>query len=111
MKISMEDLLEEFRATTSKMTQEKYDYLRETESLSPVKLVRLAILKKNGANNELLARSEYAYLFENYANHFYKWWKDNEWGTKENESLYDFADGALVQEIMDRQKEKDGITR
>lgn len=106
MKVDMNELLESYRMYTEKMTQDKYDYLKENEWLSPVKMVKLQMLKRNGASDELLARAEYAYLFENYANHFYKWWKENEWGTKENESLSDFADGALVQEVLDIKRKK-----
>ena len=93
------------------MTQEKYEYLKENENLSPVKQVRLAILRRNGASEELMNRAEYAYLFETYADHFYKWWKDNEWGDRENESLSDFAEGALVQAVMDKQNKENGMSR
>lgn len=110
MNINLNDLLEEYRAVTPSMTQEKYEYLKENQWLSPVKAVRLAMLKRNGANDELLARAEYAYLFESYANTFYKWWRDNEWGDKENESLGDFADGALVQAVLEQNK-SNGISR
>lgn len=111
MKIDLNELLQCYRDVTPNMTQEKYEYLKENQWLSPVKAVRLAILKRNGANDELLARAEYSYLFESYANHFYKWWKDNEWGRSENESLGDFADGALVQAVLEQQNNKNGISR
>ncbi len=106
MKIDMNDLLESYRLYTSNMTQEKYEYLKSSEWLSPVKKVKLSILKKNGASDELLARAEYAYLFETYANHFYRWWKDHEWGDRENESLADFAEGALVQAVLEEKEKK-----
>ena len=109
MSYSVDELLEQYRAVTAKMTQEKYNYLKQNEWLSPVKAVRLAILKKKGASAELLARVEYSYLFESYANRFYKWWEEHEWGNKENESLGDFADGALTQAVLEA-KEK-GISR
>lgn len=111
MKVDMDELLEEYRAVTSKMTQEKYEYLKNNEWLSPVKMVKLAILKKNGASDELLARAEYAYLFETYADHFYKWWKDHEWGDRENESLSDFAEGALIQGVQEERKKKEEKSR
>ena len=110
MKVDMNELLESYRMYTQKMTKEKYDYLRENEWLSPVKMVKLAMLKKNGASDELLARAEYAYLFENYADRFYKWWKDNEWGDRENESLSDFADGALANAVLE-EREKAGKSK
>ena len=106
MKTDMNELLKSYRMYTEKMTQDKYDYLKENEWLSPVKMAKLQVLRRNGASDELLARAEYAYLFEKYANHFYKWWKENEWGTKENESLSDFADGALVQEVLNNKRKK-----
>lgn len=111
MKIDMNELLNEYRAVTPTMTKEKYEYLKNNEWLSPVKKVKLAILKNNGASEELLARAEYAYLFESYADHFYKWWKDHEWGTKENESLSDFAEGALIQAIQEERETKEGKSR
>ena len=101
MKYSLDELLEQYRIVTANMTQEKYDYLKQNEWLLPVKAVRLAVLKKNGANAELLARVEYSYLFESYANHFYKWWKENDWGNKEDENLGAFADGALTQAVLE----------
>ena len=111
MNINLDQLLEEYRAVTPNMTQEKYEYLKDNEWISPVKRVRLAMLEKNGASDELLKRAEYAYLFETYANHFYKWWKEHEWGTKENEGLAEFAEGALEQAIIEERKKESAKTR
>ena len=101
MEVNMNELLEQYKSVTQNMTQEKYNYLKKHEWLSPVKKVRLAILKKNGASEELLIRAEFAYLFENYANHYYKWYKANEWDKDENEGLFEFADGALNQAVRE----------
>ena len=111
MKFDVDELLNQYRAVTATMTEEKYQYLKDNEWISPVNVVRLAMLKKHGATDELLKRAEYAYLFESYANHFYKWWKDNEWGDRENESLSEFAEGALVQAIMEGNEKKVGMSR
>lgn len=108
-KKNLTDLLIKYRQITSRMTQEKYDYLKRNLSISPVAFARLALLRRNGANDELLARVEYYALFKRYANKYHKMWEKLDWGNKEDESLDSFADGALNQEINE-EKQK-GATR
>lgn len=107
MNINLDQLLEEYRAVTPRMTHEKYEYLKANQWLSPVKAVRLAILKRNGANDELLARAEYSYLFESYANSFEKSWQQYGDGL----GLGEYAEGALEQSILAQQNQNSGHVR
>ena len=97
MNVTPEELLEEYRKVTPGMTEEKYEYLKESTSLSPVKAVQLALLKRKTDNPELIARAEYSLLFESYANKWEKTWEQYGEGT----NLYDFADGALTDSMAD----------
>ena len=111
MAINFEELLNHTRLVTSTMTLEKYNYLKQHLSISPFRKARLAILKGNGANEELLIRVEYSYLFDSYANSFYKWWRNDVWGTKEYESLAEFADKVLEQALMNQNTQKNDTIR
>ena len=99
MNISPEELLEEYRKVTPNMTEEKYNYLKENVHLAPTKMVSLALLKRKFNNPELIARAEYASLFEAYANRWEKTWNKMDWGEREDEGLYEFAEGALEESI------------
>ena len=104
------ELLEEYRRLTPQMTKEKYNYLKENSMLSPIKAVQLKYLQSKTQSEELKIRAEYQARFESYANSWYRTWEKEKWGTRENESLYEFADSALNKTIKELEEKKETRT-
>ena len=94
-------------------SKEKLEVLRqETPLITPLINLKLWLLKtKKGYTQDQLDLEEFITRFKKYANGLEKTWKSLDWGNKENENLYDFAHGFIVQEIAEMNTKKNGKPR
>ena len=79
------------------MTQERYNYLVNRYKLHSKYLDRrLQFYRESGLDDELIMRIKFYVLFNKFSDSSYRLWKKLEWGTKENECLAGFSEGALM---------------
>lgn len=85
---------------------EELEYLRKHSIMSPIAAAKVAYLRKKNRNQREVDIIEYKYRFKFWQKLYEKEWTDLNWGERENESLYDFAHGFLIQHINAEKEEQ-----
>ena len=87
-------------------SNEKLEYLRTNTMLSPFGVLKLRNAQKNGMTVQELLELEYEMRLDIYARRWRRTWENLKWGEKEDESLHDFAEGAINQNISEGRKNR-----
>ena len=78
---------------------EELEFLREHTTLNPISYAKIKYINKNTRNKRNAENMEYKYRYKAWENKYKHMWESLNYGDKENESLYDFAHGALIQQM------------
>lgn len=82
-------------------SKEKLEFLRQNTTLSPISLLKLRSLQKNGTDIQKVLEEEYDMRLTSYAKRWQKEWTRQNWGEREGESLQAFAEGFVGQGAKD----------